>query len=138
MAKSVVAVLLVATLVALPFMSETLAQPSSYASMTAASSTKLEAIRDRFDRLEQIVYSTNWNDIISYIHGPLGEIRRDLRMLTIGLDKTKKEAVTNAANSLFKSLVKIDIAAKERNASALETAFKNSVTELDSIIDLVS
>jgi photosystem II protein PsbQ len=135
-AKSMAVVLLIVTLLALPI-SNALAQ-TAYAPNLSANISKLETLRDRFDRLEKFVYSQNWNDIITYIHGPLGEIRRDLRMLTIGLEKTKKEAVTNAATNLFKNLVKMDTAAKERNSTVVETAFKNSLKELESIIDLVS
>ncbi|PZU98317.1 MAG: hypothetical protein DCE90_04150 [Pseudanabaena sp.] len=106
------------------------------AAISASSSENLKVLGDRFDRLEKYVYSEKWNDVITYIHGPFGEIRRELRMVAAQLDKTKKEKANTLANDLFKNFVKLDNAANSKDAIAAESAFKSSLQNFEDIVEL--
>ena len=115
-----------------------IAQSGSRADALASSVTKLQVLSDRFDRLEKFVYAQKWNDVITYIHGPFGEIRRELRLIAGQLSKTQKEAANDLANNLFKNFVILDNAAKDKDAIAAENAFKNALQDFESIVDLVN
>jgi photosystem II protein PsbQ len=110
----------------------------SAALAVAASTAKLQVLSDRFDRLEKFVYKQKWVDVITYIHGPFGEIRRELRLIAGQLSKTQKETANDLANSLFKNFVQLDIAAKAKDPIAAEKSFKNALQDFESIVDLVS
>ena len=131
---------LVGTLFAPVLTQPAIAQTGSKAAALAAAATsaKLQLLSDRFDRLEKFVYTQKWVDIITYIHGPFGEIRRELRLISGQLSKTQKETANDLANSLFKNFVQLDIAAKAKDAIAAEKAFKNALQNFESIVDLVS
>ena len=111
---------------------------TSSSAVRAASASKLQVLSDRFDRLEKYVYTQNWNDVGTYIHGPFGEIRRELRAIAAQLGKTQKETANDLANNLFKNFVKLDIAAKDKDAIAAETAFKNALQDFEAIVKLAS
>ena len=129
---------LVGTLFAPVFTQTAIAQSGSQAAALAASVAKLQVLSDRFDRLEKFVYAQKWNDVITSIHGPFGEIRRELRLIAGQLSKTQKEAANDLANNLFKNFVRLDNAAKAKDASAAENAFKKSLQDFESIVNLVS
>ena len=129
---------LVATLLAPVLTQSAMAQSESQAAALAASSAKLQVLSDRFNRLEKFVYAQKWNDVITYIHGPFGEIRRELRLIAGQLSKTQKEAANDLANNLFKNFVQLDNAAKDKDAIAAENAFKKSLQDFESIVNLVS
>lgn len=111
---------------------------SNPTAIKAESNQKLQLLSDRFDKLEKFVYTQNWNDVGTYIHGPFGEIRRELRMIAGQLSKAQKVKANDLADNLFKNFVKLDIAAKDKDAIAAESAFKNALKDFESIVDLAS
>jgi photosystem II protein PsbQ len=129
---------LVSTLFAPVLTQPAIAQGASQAAALAASTEKLQVLSDRFDRLEKFVYAQKWVDVITYIHGPFGEIRRELRLIAGQLSKTQKETANDLANSLFKNFVNLDNAAKAKDAIAAENSFKKSLQDFESIVDLAS
>jgi photosystem II protein PsbQ len=129
---------LVGTLFAPVLTQPAIAQTKSQIAIRAASTQKLQLLNDRFDRLEKFVYAEKWNDVITYIHGPFGEIRRELRMIAGQLGKTQKETANDLANNLFKNFVKLDIAANEKDAIAAEKVFKNALQDFEEIVKLAS
>lgn len=134
-----VMLVLVGTLFAPVLTQPAIAQRSSKAAVARAVSVqRLQVLRDRFSRLEKYVYTQNWNDIRTYIHGPLGEIRRELRMIAGQLGKTQKETANDLADSLFKNFVRLDIAAKDNDAISAESAFKNAFQDFEAISKLAS
>lgn len=129
---------LVGTLFAPVLTQPAIAQTKSQIAIRAASTQKLQVLSDRFDRLEKFVYAEKWNDVITYIHGPFGEIRRELRRIAGQLGKSQKESANDLANNLFKNFVKLDIAAKEKDAIAAEKVFKNALQDFEAIVKLAS
>ena len=121
-----------------PVLTQSALAITSPAAVRVASAAKLQVLSDRFDRLEKYVYTQNWNDVGTYIHGPFGEIRRELRAIAGNLGKTQKETANDLANSLFKNFVKLDIAAKDKDAIAAEAAFKNALQDFEAIVKLAS
>ncbi len=134
-----VMLVLVSTLFAPVLTQSAIAQsPSKAAVARAVSVQRLQVLSDRFDRLEKYVYTQDWNNVGTYIHGPFGEIRRELRMVASQLDRTQKETANDLADSLFKNFVKLDTAAKDRDPISAESAFKNALQDFESIAKLAS
>ncbi len=129
------AIAIIVTTLLLPMTPSALAQTP--AAIQAANVEKLQVLSDRFDRLEKYIYAQKWVDVRTYIHGPFGEIRRELRMIAGKLDKTKKETSNILADDLFKNFIKLDVAAKDKDAIAAEAAFKNALKDFEGIVELV-
>ncbi|PZV16520.1 MAG: hypothetical protein DCF20_08410 [Pseudanabaena sp.] len=127
---------LVGTLFAPVLTQPAIAQSAAKSSALDVSAEKLQVLSDRFDRLEKFVYAQKWNDVITYIHGPFGEIRRELRLIAGQLSKPEKVTANDLANNLFKNFVQLDNAAKGKDAIAAEKAFKNALQDFESIVDL--
>ncbi len=128
---------LVGTLFAPVLTQPAIAQSKSPAAIRAAATEKLQVLSDRFDRLEKFVYAEKWVDVITYIHGPFGEIRRELRAIASQLSKPQQASANDLANDLFKNFVQLDNAAKGKDAIAAENAFKNSLQNFEAIANLV-
>jgi photosystem II protein PsbQ len=128
---------LVGTLFAPVLTQPAIAQSKSPAAIRAAATEKLQVLSDRFDRLEKFVYAERWVDVITYIHGPFGEIRRELRTIASQLSKPQQESANDLANNLFKNFVQLDNAAKGKDTIAAENAFKNALQNFESIANLV-
>ena len=128
---------LVGTLFAPVLNQPAIAQSKSPAAIRAAATEKLQVLSDRFDRLEKFVYAEKWVDVITYIHGPFGEIRRELRTIASQLSKPQQASANDLANDLFKNFVQLDNAAKGKDAIAAENAFKNSLQNFEAIANLV-
>ena len=128
---------LVGTLFAPVLTQPAIAQSKSPAAIRAAATEKLQVLSDRFDRLEKFVYAEKWVDVITYIHGPFGEIRRELRAIASQLSKPQQASANDLANDLFKNFVQLDNAAKGKDAIAAENAFKNALQNFEAIANLV-
>jgi photosystem II protein PsbQ len=129
---------LVGTLFAPVLTQPAIAQSRSPVAIRAAAVEKIKMLRERFDRLEKFVYAERWVDVITYTHGPFGEIRRELRMIASQLSKTQQEAANDLANKLFKNFVQLDNAAKGKDAIAAENAFKNALQNFEALANLVN
>ncbi len=74
----------------------------------------IEAVRDRLPELEGYVAKNDWNNVGSFLHGPLGGLRATLGYLDRSLLLEKDQAVaTDLAESLFNDIERLDAAASE-------------------------
>jgi photosystem II protein PsbQ len=95
--------------------------PTQLAQIQTAS-TNIQALRDRFPELATLIQSRNWNDVKSFIHGPLGEIRSRMSGLSRSLLPGSKEQALAASKEMFIHLNKIDEAA---DANDYQLAIRN-------------
>lgn len=89
------------------------------------------ALRDKMPILEEKIQDRNWTDIGTYIHGPLGELRRYTSSVTRELLPADQKAARAAEKSLFNSFEKIDVAATKASSDAARAAYREALKNFD-------
>ena len=97
----------------------------------------VDKARERMAELSDFIKEEDWVDTRTFIHGPLGLIRRDMTYLSNALLPEDSKKASPLAKEVFKSLDDIDAAAKESNYSAAISEFNQAVRSFDAYLDLV-
>lgn len=100
-----------------------------------ATNSKLDALVAKIDRLENYVYDNNWQDIRTYIRGPLGEVRREIALLQRDLSGKQRSALKASSSQFFNDLIALDFAALDQNPDRTEAAFKTLRSDLNKMLD---
>lgn len=100
----------------------------------AASVTSL---RDKMPILEEKIQARNWTDIGTYIHGPLGELRRYTSSLTRELLPADQKAAKVAEKSLFNSFEKIDVAATKAQSDVAVKSYQEALKDFEAFLQTV-
>jgi photosystem II protein PsbQ len=95
------------------------------------------AMRDEMPNLEAKIQDRNWTDIGTYIHGPLGELRRDMSHITRELLPQDKKAASEAKKDLFQRLEKIDLAAAQNKYDAARQNYQAALQDFDEFLQAV-
>jgi photosystem II protein PsbQ len=98
---------------------------------------RLEVFKERFNNLEGYVKAQNWPTIKTYIHGPFGQVRQDIRQATGGLSTKDRVTAKNLTKQFVADLVKIDFAASDRDIDRTEAAFEQSRNDFDRLVSLI-
>lgn len=114
------------------------AQPPAY------SPTQLEIIgqykgdvlnlRDRMKELEQLIVNRDWVNVGSFIHGPLGDLRRDMGYITRNLDSRSQKAAKELSQDVFVHLEAIDAAAEQGNYSLAVEQYGEAIKDFDTFL----
>ncbi|MBW4532679.1 MAG: photosystem II protein PsbQ [Pleurocapsa minor HA4230-MV1] len=91
----------------------------------------LDIARQRIPELGQSIVNEDWVNANSFLHGPLGLIRRDLTYLSNALLPDEQEPALNVAKDIFKHLENIDAAVSEKNYTVAINQYKEVVSDLD-------
>ena len=97
----------------------------------------VDEARERMSELSDLIKDENWVDTRTFIHGPLGLIRRNMTYLSNALLEDDAKKATPLAKEVFKSLDDIDAAAKENNYSAAISEFNQAIKNFDAYLDLI-
>ena len=97
----------------------------------------VDVARDNMSRLKELIREQDWVDTRSYIHGPLGFLRRDFRYLSDSLLPDDAKQAKEISEDLFLRLENIDAAAKEQDARTVATEFNKALSDFDEYLDLV-
>jgi len=97
----------------------------------------VDAARTKMSELGELIQEQDWNTTRSYIHGPLGFLRRDFRYLSANLLPDDEEQAQEIASDIFLRLENIDVAAKENNSTVASAQYLKAVNDFDSYIKLV-
>lgn len=89
------------------------------------------------ETLGQFVQENNWIDTRTYIHGPLGFLRRDLTYLANTLLPSDQKAAKNFIDEIFAHLERLDVAAQNKNEAATSTEYNNAIADFDAFLDLI-
>jgi photosystem II protein PsbQ len=111
-----------------------LADSADFTSIYAA---RLQQVSQRLEILKGYVDQQNWVTIRTYIHGPLGEIRRDIAYLSMGLRGTAKQQSQKIGKTIAADLVQLDFAAKDFNPEQTQTAYKRVKADFDQLLQLL-
>ncbi|GAC1502511.1 MAG: hypothetical protein NVS2B14_15140 [Chamaesiphon sp.] len=94
-------------------------------------------LRDRLPELATLIENRDWNNVESFIHGPLGELRVKMNTLLRNLLPDAQAKALATSKEVFGHLNKIDQAAQE---SSYERAIRNyggALKDLDAFLQLV-
>ncbi len=110
---------------------ETLEQISSYES-------ELLEFRDRMIELEELINKPDWVDVSNLIHGPLGDLRRDMSYVSrlLLLPSEQKNALAQA-REVFRHLETIDLAAEEQNYPLARDNYAEALKDFDEFLTLL-
>lgn len=97
----------------------------------------VDIARNRLSELGEFISEEDWVDTESFIHGPLGLIRRDMTYLSNALLPEDREKATELAKDIFGHFEDIDAAAKNKNYTAAINEYKEVVSDFDVYLSLV-
>lgn len=97
----------------------------------------LDIARQRLPELGEAISNEDWTNADSFLHGPLGLIRRDLTYLSNALLPDEQEPALNVAKDIFKHFENIDAAVKEKDYTTAINQYKEVSSDLDAYASLV-
>jgi photosystem II protein PsbQ len=80
-----------------------------------ATRKNVSALTDRLPELATLIQERDWNNVKSFIHGPMGEIRTRMSGLSRELLPGTKEQALKVSKEIFEHLNKIDAAAGDND-----------------------
>lgn len=97
----------------------------------------LDVARQRISELGQYIDNEDWVNADSFLHGPLGLIRRDLTYLSNALLPDEQQPALEVAKEIFKHIENIDAAVDERNYGVAIKQYKDLVSDFDAYSSLI-
>ncbi len=97
----------------------------------------VDVARDKMNTLGEFIQKEDWVNVKSFIHGPLGFLRRDFRYLSEALLPDDKTQATELAKDIFLRLENIDAAAEEKAYKIAKAQFNQALGDFDAYIKLI-
>jgi photosystem II protein PsbQ len=97
----------------------------------------VDVARERMSTLGNFIKEENWVDTRTYIHGPLGLLRRDMTYLANALLPDDQKQALVLAKDIFSHLDDIDAASKEEDYATAVKEFNQTVSDFDAYLNLV-
>lgn len=111
---------------------------------TAEKIAQLQSFRDpvvsakeQMETLKGFIQAQNWTDTRTFIHGPLGQLRQDMTIVTRKLLMKDQKTAQSLAKELFVHFERIDAAAKARDSEMAQTQYLEAVKDLDAFLALI-
>jgi photosystem II protein PsbQ len=101
------------------------------------SAAELSSIRDRLPELADLIQKQDWVFVRNFLHGPLGEIRTKMSLLSQKLLPTDQKQARTIAKAVADNLVAIDQASKDENYKAAIRNYAETIRDLDAFLQLV-
>lgn len=99
--------------------------------------SSVEQLRDKLPILETSIQNRNWTDVGTFIHGPLGEVRRLVSTVTRQLLAQQQQEAKAVADDLFSRLENIDVAATSGNYPVAVKNYQAALKDFDRFLQLV-
>ncbi len=99
--------------------------------------TPVQKFRERIEELETLIDKEDWVDVDNLIHGPLGDLRRDLRYLGDSLLPQEQKQVKQLAKELFIDIERVNEAAKEQNYNKAVEQYNLTIEDFDRLLDTI-
>ena len=100
-------------------------------------STDIQTLRDRMGELSTLIEAEQWNDVESFIHGPLGELRARMGRLARSLEPKVQKGAQNSAKEVFNHLIAIDEAAQARDSDKATENYREALRDFESFFKLI-
>ncbi len=97
----------------------------------------LTEFRSRMDNLGTLIQNRNWIDTVTYIHGPLGDLRNTMRAVSGTLLPQSQQKAVDLTKSLFGDLVEIDNAAKANDYAKVTASYQTAVNHFENFLQLI-
>lgn len=97
----------------------------------------VDELRDRMLKIPGFVQRKRWNDVQTYIHGPLGELRQTMLRLTRTLAPDVQPQAQEAARDVFGHLIKIDEAAKAEDSRKALQNYNGAIEDFEIYLNLL-
>jgi len=97
----------------------------------------VDIAQQRLSELGEFISQEDWIDTETFIHGPLGLIRRDLTYLSNALLPKDQEQALELGKDIFEHLEDIDVAAKNKNYTTAINEYKQVVSDFDAYLQLI-
>lgn len=97
----------------------------------------IESARQDMTKLKSLIEAENWIDTRSFIHGPLGQLRRDMSYLSRELLPQDQKQATQLIKDLFSDFEELDAEAKVKNYGLALQRYKDAVRDFDAFLDLI-
>ncbi|NJO80385.1 MAG: photosystem II protein PsbQ [Cyanobacteria bacterium RM1_2_2] len=101
------------------------------------SAEDIQRLRDRMLEIPPLVQEENWVDVISFIHGPLGELRAKMSRLARSLTPKAQKTALDAARDVFEHLNAIDSAAQARDTAKALSNYNEALKDFQTFFDLL-
>ncbi|MFN3926617.1 MAG: photosystem II protein PsbQ [Pseudanabaenaceae cyanobacterium] len=111
-----------------------IAQSSDYTEIYAH---RLQQLQERIETLRKYVNADKFVDVRAYIRGPLGEIRRDIAYLAMGLRGEAMKQAKQLGKAIADDLVKLDVAAKEFNSQKTEDSYLQVKADFNKLLEIL-
>ncbi|MGQ4648626.1 photosystem II protein PsbQ [Lyngbya aestuarii] len=119
----------------------TVTQPPTYTAeqieQIKKSASPLMEIREKMPILQTNIRNKNWNDVGTFIHGPLGDLRRNTSYITRQLLPGEQKTAKATAKDLFDCLEKIGLAADEGNYQVAIQNYGVALQDFDKFLQLL-
>ena len=97
----------------------------------------VDVARDNISKLGELIQEEDWVNTRSYIHGPLGFLRRDFRYLSDALLPDDAKKAKEISEDIFARLENLDAAAKDKDYKTVAEEYRKTVTDFDEYINLI-
>jgi len=97
----------------------------------------IELARQDMSKLKELIDTKNWVDTRTFIHGPLGQLRRDMSYLSRELLPQDQKQATQLIKDLFIDFEELDAEAKAKNSSLAQQRYKDAVDDFDAFLKLI-
>lgn len=97
----------------------------------------VETLRERMLKIPGYVQRKRWNDVQTYIHGPLGELRQTMLRLTRTLALDVQPQAQEAAKDIFGHLIKIDEAARLEDSRKALQNYNGAIEDFETYLNLL-
>ena len=97
----------------------------------------LTALRDRLPELSTLIEKRDWNNVKTFIHGPLGDIRTRMAGLAKELLPGTKEQASAIGKEVFGHFNKIDTAAGDNDYKAAILNYNEALKDLEAFSKLL-
>ncbi|MCS6813286.1 MAG: photosystem II protein PsbQ [Cyanobacteria bacterium] len=99
--------------------------------------TPVTALRDRMNELSTLIEKENWTDVRSFIHGPLGELRRRMNYLSDRLLPADRKVAKAQAMAVYGHLNELDAAAAAFSYSRSRQHYQDALADFDAFLETV-
>jgi photosystem II protein PsbQ len=100
-------------------------------------SSGVEKIKERLPELESYIDKQDWNNVRSFIHGPLGDLRTRMVGISKELLPADRAKSLELGKEVFGHLNKIDSAAADNNQNIAATNYTEALKDLASFNGLL-
>lgn len=97
----------------------------------------VQQVRDRLPELGSAIATQNWSNIKSLLHGPFGDLRRNMTLVSRSLLPADQPKADELAQEVFRHLIQIDQAVDTRNLAQAKRNYQDALQDFDAFLQLI-